>query len=358
MAENVHPEPIPEDNRRIEGTQRSEGMRRGEGVGSYKPRDLTVPRTGPQGPFQPDEYSMVGIFDIGALAPRAVSGAAVDYSESLGRVLDNMAASPGAFTKVRMFKCLNSGAGVETTTPTSSGTVWAVGSAQPDFAVTLAGLAAIVQRKLIPFISLGFFPAHVSGSPITPPPSYTDWMTLVQAFLNALTHALGTDVRFKNAPALDKWWFEVWNEPNMPEFWKGQLQDYLDLYQATSDAVVQWQSTSGVTVQLGGPAIVWDVPSDDLGYDGPGWMQAFLTFVGEPQAEVRLCIAAPEGILERSPRNAAADVDSVVNAADQTATMARALGLQDLSIVNDESDMKRDSIVRICRVRNRTSLRG
>jgi len=315
--------------------RRWEAVHKGEGVGSYKPQDLTVPKSGPQGPVQPDEFSMVGIFDVGVLAPQSVSGASTDYSESFGRLLANMAASPGAFSKVRIFKCLNSGGGVETDLPiSSSGTVWPAGSSQPDFTVTLAGLAAVVQQGLVPFISLGFFPAQVSGSPINPPAVYDDWKTLVQAFLSALAG----DARFR--PTLDKWWFEVWNEPNISDFWTGSQQDYLNLYQNTSDAVREWQTASGVTVQLGGPAVAWDMPSENLPYNGPAWMQAFLAFVATtPRPKCDFVSLHRKGSWNETA-NAVADVDSVVSAADQTATMAKNLGLQDLSIVNDEADMR------------------
>ncbi len=317
-----------------------EKVHKGQGVGSYLPLDLTVPTSGPHGPVNSDEFSMVGIFDVGVLAPQSVSGSTIDDTDSFGRLLDNMASSPGAFDKVRLFKCLNSGGGVETNIPiSSSGTVWPVGNSQPDFTVTLAGLAAVVQRGLIPFIVLGFFPATVSSSPITPPASYADWQTLVQAFLSALANALATDARFKGAPTLDKWWFEVWNEPNIPDFWTGQQQDYFNLYQATSDAVLQWQTASGVTIQLGGPAVAWDMPSENLGFDGPGWMQAFLNFVANNKPKCDFVSLHRKGSWSEAA-SAGTDVDSVVNAADQTATMAKNLGFQNLSIVNDEADMR------------------
>jgi hypothetical protein len=220
-----------------------------------------------------------------------------------------------------------------------SGTVWPVGNPAPDFSVSLGGLAAIVQRGLIPFVVLGFFPANVSGSPIVPPASYATWKALVTDFLTALASALATDPRFNNAPALDTWWFEVWNEPNISSFWSGRQQDYFNLYQATSDAVVQWQGSSGVKLRLGGPAIAWDMDGENLGYNGPAWMQAFITFVKSNKPQCDFISLHRKGSWTVAP-GAVPDVHSLDSAVDQTAQWAKAAGLSKISIVNDEADMR------------------
>jgi hypothetical protein len=60
--------------------------------------DLTVPLSGPKGPVNGAEFSLVGEFDV-------------DYLTDAGfkRLLDNLAASPGALKTVRVMKVLNSG---------------------------------------------------------------------------------------------------------------------------------------------------------------------------------------------------------------------------------------------------------
>jgi hypothetical protein len=57
-------------------------------------------------PFRTSEFSMVGVFDVDWLADPSFTG-----------LLDNLAASPGAFTAVRFFGSLNSGT-LEKMTPT------------------------------------------------------------------------------------------------------------------------------------------------------------------------------------------------------------------------------------------------
>src|SRR3954451_21208909 len=101
-------------------------------------------------PFQAEAFNMVGVLDADwLLDPRFT------------RLLDNLAASPGAFGAVRFFGALNSGE-KENVFPTSSGTVWRSPDEPIDFSVTMRALEALVTRRLIPFVGLTFFPSAVS----------------------------------------------------------------------------------------------------------------------------------------------------------------------------------------------------
>src|SRR4051794_32018814 len=100
-----------------------------------------------------EDFGLLGVFDIDwLLDPRFT------------RLLDNFAASPGAFRSIRFFGALNSGE-LEKTLSTSSGTVWTRIGEPPDFSRTLNALSALVARRIIPFVTLSFFPQAVSGSP-------------------------------------------------------------------------------------------------------------------------------------------------------------------------------------------------
>ena len=46
------------------------------------------------------------------------------------------------------------------------------------------------------------------------------------------------------------WFFEVWNEPNLEQFWTGTQQDYFELYRRTAATI------KGIDARLrvGGPA--------------------------------------------------------------------------------------------------------
>jgi len=287
-------------------------------------RDLKVPSSGPKGPVIAAEFSLVGEFDV-------------DWFLNAGfsRFLDNLAASPGAFKTVRVMKALNSGTGEIGTAqaPTSSsGTVWPSGGTI-DFTLTFNALAALTNRGLVPFVVLGFFPANVSQFPTTPPTDYTNWTTLIQAFFDGLI----ADPRF-GAAAISQWWFEVWNEPDNPNFWQGTIGaypavgDYFTLYQATSDAV----TTNGYSIRLGGPAI-----------EGPNlnpYMQQFAAFlVSNPTVKCDFLSFHGKGDWTAN-QNAVPDLPTVVNYADQTAQIAMPNAnpgrFTGITIVNDEADMR------------------
>jgi hypothetical protein len=333
--------------------------RKGTGVASYKVLDLVVPTLGPQGPVAADEFNLAGMYDIDVLVPSV----SPTFSGVFSRLLQNMAASPGAFDKVRVFKCLNSGETETNTQPGDSGTVWSSTNSPPNFTITMDGLAALVGNNLTPYVVLGFFPTAVSSAgPTSPPADWTNWQTLVQNFLSTLTNAISNDSRFKQT-SLNDWWFEVWNEPNFNLFWLVPQasaapdlyalaqQNYFGLYQATSEAVAAWETASGlgVHIRLGGPSIAYDAESDDPPLNnnefpgtyiyGKAWMQAFLNFVTTKNVRCDFVSfhrknAWGAGFTDPT------DIDSVVNTADEVATMAKTAGLNNLTIINNEADMR------------------
>ena len=148
-------------------------------------------------------------------------------------------------------------------------------TSNPELVPAFAGLEALTTRGLIPFVQLSFFPPSISSSPIAPPASFDGWQALVRDFLDALV----ADPRF-GLDAIRTWWFEVWNEPNMPVFWQGTFAQYLDLYRATADAV----RATGYPIRLGGPALAWLPPTDDAA--GAPLMRRFLQFLhDEPDVQ-------------------------------------------------------------------------
>ncbi len=294
--------------------------RRGKLVESVE--DLIVPSSGPKGPVNPAEFSLVGEFDVDWL-----------LDTGFARQLDNLAASPGAFKTLRVMKALSSGSGEEgigATPTTSSGTVWPSGGAI-DFSLTFNALAELTSRGLIPFVVLGFFPANVSTSPIIPPTDYANWTTLIEAFFDQLI----ANPRFGEA-AISQWWFEVWIEPDNFSFWQGSYNDYpavgdyFTLYKATSDAI----TSKGYNIRLGGPAI-----------EGPSinpLMQQFINFlVANPTVKCDFLSFHGKGDFTEE---ATPDLPTVVNYADQTAQYAKPFAnpgpLSGVTIINDEADMR------------------
>ncbi|WP_307793880.1 GH39 family glycosyl hydrolase [Actinotalea soli] len=105
-----------------------------------------------------------------------------------------------------------------------------------------------------PFLELGFMPeALASGDQtvfwwkgnVTPPRSYPEWQGLVRGTLRHLVDRYGIE-------EVRTWPVEVWNEPNLSDFWQGADQaEYLRLYEATAHAVKEVDAE----LQVGGPVL-------------------------------------------------------------------------------------------------------
>jgi len=103
-----------------------------------------------------------------------------------------------------------------------------------------------------PFIEIGFMPTALASGPetcfhykgnVTPPADYDKWRDLVIAFVTHLSERYGLD-------EIRTWFYEVWNEPNLRFFWKGDKQEYMRLYRCTALAVKSVDSL----LPVGGPA--------------------------------------------------------------------------------------------------------
>lgn len=113
---------------------------------------------------------------------------------------------------------------------------------------------AYLEAGIRPFLELGFMPEGLASGDqtvfwwkgnVTPPRDYGEWAALVQATLRHLIARYGRD-------EVMGWPVEVWNEPNLREFWQGADQrEYFRLYDVTARAVKEVDA--GLAV--GGPAI-------------------------------------------------------------------------------------------------------
>ena len=82
-----------------------------------------------------------------------------------------------------------------------------------------------------------------------PPRDFQRWESLVERFV---AHCVD---RYGRA-AVERWWFEVWNEPDIPNYWRGTFEDYCRLY----DHAVAGAVRALPSVRIGGPATTG--PSD------------------------------------------------------------------------------------------------
>lgn len=116
-----------------------------------------------------------------------------------------------------------------------------------------------------PFMELSFMPStlssgneivfHYKGN-ITPPKNYTAWETLINKLVQHWVTRYGIE-------EVSKWFFEIWNEPNLCDFWSGSQQDYFTLYQHAAKAI----KDVNTALQVGGPATA-----------GNAWIPEFIDF--------------------------------------------------------------------------------
>jgi xylan 1,4-beta-xylosidase len=116
-----------------------------------------------------------------------------------------------------------------------------------------------------PFVELSFMPeALASGSAtifsyhgnVTPPKDFAAWAELVRRLAAHWIDRYGVE-------EVRRWYFEVWNEPNLTAFWAGTQAQYFELYRHTVRALKGCDSS----LRVGGPATAANA-----------WIDAFLDF--------------------------------------------------------------------------------
>lgn len=127
-----------------------------------------------------------------------------------------------------------------------------------------------MQVGIKPFLELGFMPEKLASGDqtifywkgnVTPPKTYEAWCELVVATLKHLMERYGAD-------EVVTWPIEVWNEPNLPGFWKGaDMEEYLVLFENTFNAIKKLDER----FKVGGPAI--------CGVDDVKHMTFFMEFI-------------------------------------------------------------------------------
>jgi len=126
-----------------------------------------------------------------------------------------------------------------------------------------------LELNIRPFLELGFMPKKLASGEqtvfywkgnTTPPADYQKWCNLVKATLRHLMDRYG-------AEDVLNWPIEVWNEPNLPGFWKhADIDEYFKLYECTAKAIKEVDQR----FKVGGPAI--------CGGADEKWMKGFMEF--------------------------------------------------------------------------------
>lgn len=125
-----------------------------------------------------------------------------------------------------------------------------------------------------PFVEIGFMPGYLgSGSKtifwwrgnVTPPKDYSKWGALIRALVNHWVERYGRE-------EVKKWYFEVWNEPNLKGgFWTGDQAEYFKLYDTTARAI----KSVSADFKVGGPATA-----------GNAWIPEFIAYCAQNKAPV------------------------------------------------------------------------
>ncbi len=116
-----------------------------------------------------------------------------------------------------------------------------------------------------PFVELSFMPTTLSSGDttvfkyrgnVTPPRDYRQWATLI-------TRLVGHWVERYGVAEVRRWFFEVWNEPDLKSFWTGSQAAYFELYRQTVTAI----KAIDEELKVGGPAS-----------SGNAWIPGFVEF--------------------------------------------------------------------------------
>lgn len=139
-----------------------------------------------------------------------------------------------------------------------------------------------------PFVEFGFMPYDLASGTetvfwwkgnVTPPKDWSRWELLIERFLRHVIERYGID-------EVRSWYFEVWNEPTLKDFWKdADFGAYMELYERTARVV----KAVDPAFRVGGPA------SAGFG-DKPGvppWGKEFLDACAERKLPVDFFSAHP-----------------------------------------------------------------
>jgi len=170
----------------------------------------------------------------------------------------------------------------------------------------------LLEIGIRPFVEFGFCPGDLATEKETvfwwkahgaPPKDFSKWAELIDKTVRHWIARYGID-------EVRRWYFEVWNEPNLWPFFHGTKSQYFELYKVTA------RTLKAVDAQLrvGGPATSNFVP--DARFDGetedkscqtatyaatdidalnwrPIWVESFLKFCAENQLPVDFVSAHP-----------------------------------------------------------------
>ena len=131
----------------------------------------------------------------------------------------------------------------------------------------------LLSIDIKPFVELSFMPNDLASGTetvfwwkgnITPPKDYNKWFNLIKALTEHFTERYGTE-------EVKTWYFEVWNEPNHPAFFKSDQAEYFKLYEYSSKAI----KSVNQDYKVGGPSSA-----------GNGWVREIIDYCEKQNAAI------------------------------------------------------------------------
>jgi len=179
------------------------------------------------------------MFNLSVGAGRANEGLRADWQQQLAELRKDT-----GFRYIRMHGLLSDDMGVFR--------IDAQGKEQYSFQYIDALFDYLLSIGIKPFVELGFMPSAMASGVktifwwrgnVTPPRDYAQWGRLVEALTRHWTERYGK-------AEVASWYFEVWNEPNLGDFWAGTQDEYFKLYAHAARAV----KSVDASYRVGGPA--------------------------------------------------------------------------------------------------------
>lgn len=110
----------------------------------------------------------------------------------------------------------------------------------------------LLEIGMKPFFELGDMPSCIAAEDksflryhmhISPPKDILMWNELIDRFISHMLERYGKE-------EVERWYFEVWNEPNNAVFWSGTKEQYFEMYENT----VKTLKERDPLIKVGGPA--------------------------------------------------------------------------------------------------------
>ena len=103
----------------------------------------------------------------------------------------------------------------------------------------------LVSYGFFPIVELGFMPEPLAreGHMADPPKDFARWEELISKVVEHCVHRYGKEV-------CSRWYWELWNEPDLDFYWRGTAEEYFALYDHTVHAATQ----AFPDIKIGGPA--------------------------------------------------------------------------------------------------------